>query len=175
MMDEKLCETCKERFVPIDQSSCWGCRDNSLYEPDKTGKKVGSINKTIVLLPLGHEPARNLGLVRDPVDYMLWQAWRKRRERMKNEKANEPSQVQKRAIMLKSMIEMACITCGLNLTVYDGKIGFVDQESRRIVGLWSTRYTMPSGTELTCPECGMAAFDPMTVDGHCPHCGSVME
>ena len=50
-----------------------------------------------------------------------------------------------------------------------------EKQSRRIVGLWSTRYTMPSGTELTCPECGMAAFDPLTVDGHCPHCGSVME
>lgn len=48
-----------------------------------------------------------------------------------------------RAEMLRDHIEIACIVCGLNLAVHDGKIAFVDQKNRKIVGLWEPKYTMP--------------------------------
>ena len=53
------------------------------------------------------------------------------------------SDAQKRAVMLKREIEEACIRNKLNLTVHDGKIGFVDQEERKIVGLWEPMYSLP--------------------------------
>lgn len=47
-----------------------------------------------------------------------------------------------RALALKRAIEKACITYGLNLTIYDGRIGFVDQDEMKIVALWDARYTI---------------------------------
>lgn len=52
--------------------------------------------------------------------------------------------MQKRASELKEDIEMACIRKGLNLTIYDGKIGFVDQSQKKIVMLWEPKFTIPS-------------------------------
>ena len=54
------------------------------------------------------------------------------------------SEAQERAVMLKREIEEACIRHKLNLTVHDGKIGFVDQEERKIVGLWEPMYGLKS-------------------------------
>ena len=54
--------------------------------------------------------------------------------------------IERKAMLLKSRIERACVEMGLNLTIYDGKIGFVDQENRRIVALWTPEYKM-SATE----------------------------
>lgn len=51
-------------------------------------------------------------------------------------------EAQKRAAILKSVIEAACVGCKLNLTVYDGKIGFVDQSLGKIVFLWEAEYSM---------------------------------
>lgn len=45
--------------------------------------------------------------------------------------------MQKRALMLKEDIEKACIRNGLNLTIYDGKIGFVDHKAGKIIMLWN--------------------------------------
>ena len=50
--------------------------------------------------------------------------------------------VEERCVRLKKLIEMSAVACGLNLTVYDGKIGFVDQEQQKIVALWGPEYTM---------------------------------
>ena len=47
-----------------------------------------------------------------------------------------------RALALKKAIEKACIAHGLNLTIYDGRIGFVDQEEGKIVMLWGAQYSM---------------------------------
>lgn len=52
------------------------------------------------------------------------------------------SDKQKSATMLKKDIEKACIMRGLNLTIYDGKIGFVDQEEKKIVMLWNPEYQL---------------------------------
>lgn len=49
---------------------------------------------------------------------------------------------QKKALQLKEDIEKACIKRGLNLTIYDGKIGFVNQEEGKIVMVWSPKYNM---------------------------------
>ena len=38
MTDEKLCNSCKERFAPIDQQSCWSCVNGDCYRPDKPTK-----------------------------------------------------------------------------------------------------------------------------------------
>ena len=46
-------------------------------------------------------------------------------------------------IALKLDIEAACIKHGLNITVYDGRIGFVDQAEKKIVALWNPEYVMP--------------------------------
>ncbi|MBO5010513.1 MAG: hypothetical protein J6D20_07460 [Clostridia bacterium] len=43
---------------------------------------------------------------------------------------------------MKKRIEKLAIKYGLNLTVYDGKIGFVDQKQKKIVALWTPEYTM---------------------------------
>lgn len=50
--------------------------------------------------------------------------------------------VEGRVLALKRKIEQAAIECGLNLTVYDGRIGFVDQEQKKIVALWTPEHTM---------------------------------
>lgn len=47
-----------------------------------------------------------------------------------------------RVIELKKIIEMGAIECGLNLTVYDGKIAFVDQKKKKIVALWTPEYKL---------------------------------
>ena len=52
------------------------------------------------------------------------------------------SEAQKRAVELKKDIEAACIRHNLNLTVYEGKIGFVDQAERKRVCLWNPEYTL---------------------------------
>ncbi len=52
------------------------------------------------------------------------------------------SDAQERAAALKSDIEKSCIRYGLNITVYEGKIGFVDQKGRKIVALWSPEYQL---------------------------------
>lgn len=42
MIDEKLCRSCKHRWEPEHQSSCWACHDNGLYESDELVKKTNS-------------------------------------------------------------------------------------------------------------------------------------
>ena len=52
-----------------------------------------------------------------------------------------------RAVKLKETIETACKCYGMNLTIYNGKIGFVDPGSKRIVMLWGAEYKMNEGDE----------------------------
>lgn len=47
---------------------------------------------------------------------------------------------------LKQEIEEVCVKYGLNLTVFGGKIGFVDQSEAKIIALWEPRYTITAGT-----------------------------
>ncbi len=46
------------------------------------------------------------------------------------------SEAQKRAVNLKKEIERACRRWGLNLTIYDGGLGFVDPKENKIVAVW---------------------------------------
>ena len=50
--------------------------------------------------------------------------------------------VPERVIQMKKRIELLAVQYGLNLTVYDGKIVFVDQEQKKIVALWTPEYTL---------------------------------
>lgn len=50
--------------------------------------------------------------------------------------------VEDRVLWLKTVIGCAAMKAGLNITVYDGKIGFVDQEERKIVALWKPEYKL---------------------------------
>ena len=56
------------------------------------------------------------------------------------------TKAQRKAVKLQKEIEAVCIKHGLNLTIYDGKIGFVDQTDRKIVMLWKPTYKM-GGTQ----------------------------
>lgn len=47
-----------------------------------------------------------------------------------------------RVIEFKAIIESGAIECGLNLTVYDGKIAFVDQKAKKIVALWTPKFKL---------------------------------
>ena len=45
-------------------------------------------------------------------------------------------------IQLKEDIKNACIKHGLNLTIHEGKIAFVDQDSKKIIALWTPEHTL---------------------------------
>lgn len=51
-------------------------------------------------------------------------------------------ETKEKVIKLKKSIEKAAIKYGLNLTVYDGKIAFVDQKEKKIVAIWTPEYKM---------------------------------
>jgi hypothetical protein len=53
---------------------------------------------------------------------------------------------QENVIKMRNEIEHIAIKYGLNLTVYDGKIGFVDQEQKKIIALWSPEFK-PEGEQ----------------------------
>lgn len=47
-----------------------------------------------------------------------------------------------RAVALMHDIEAACINRRINLTIYNGKIGFVDQDSKKIIMTWGANYSL---------------------------------
>ena len=51
--------------------------------------------------------------------------------------------IERRVNQMVTDIERAGIKNRLNLTIYEGKIAFVDQEQRKIVALWEAKYKMP--------------------------------
>lgn len=50
------------------------------------------------------------------------------------------NETQKRASKLKKDIEEACVKYQLNLTIYDGGIGFVDPKENKIVAVWRPEF-----------------------------------
>lgn len=50
--------------------------------------------------------------------------------------------IQMRVQTLVEFIRNACNICGLNITIFDGKIGFVDQQAKKIVAAWVPEYTV---------------------------------
>lgn len=56
--------------------------------------------------------------------------------------AQHMKEIRTRAVNLKETIETACRVYGMNLTIHEGKIGFVDPGSKRIVMLWGPEYKM---------------------------------
>ena len=49
---------------------------------------------------------------------------------------------QEKVIEMKEEIESIAVKYGLNLTIYEGKIGFVDQEQKKIVALWTPEFEL---------------------------------
>lgn len=52
------------------------------------------------------------------------------------------SEAQERAVKLKEGIEKLCIENRLNLTIYDGGIGFVDHTEQKIVMIWRPEHSI---------------------------------
>lgn len=50
--------------------------------------------------------------------------------------------IEERVLAMKNLITAAAVSCGLNLTVFDGKIAFVDQKAKKIVAVWAPEYTV---------------------------------
>lgn len=50
--------------------------------------------------------------------------------------------IEQRVTTLIGFIQNACRVCGLNITILDGKIGFVDQQAKKIVAAWAPEYTV---------------------------------
>ncbi len=51
---------------------------------------------------------------------------------------------EERVIKFKEIIKGGAIECGLNLTIHEGKIAFVDQKEKKIVALWTPGYKLPN-------------------------------
>ena len=51
-------------------------------------------------------------------------------------------EMKQRVQRLIADVERACIKYKLNMTIYDGKLAFVDQESRRIVATWGPQFKL---------------------------------
>lgn len=49
--------------------------------------------------------------------------------------------IPERVELLTGLIQQSCMVVGLNLTVYEGKIAFVDQAEKKIVAVWNPEYT----------------------------------
>lgn len=49
---------------------------------------------------------------------------------------------EEKVIAMKEGITAVAMLYGLNLTVYEGKIGFVDQKQKKIVAVWTPEYTL---------------------------------
>ena len=78
------------------------------------------------------------------------------------ESATKPlTDLQKKAVEMQKEIEEACIRHGLNLTIFENGIGFVDPKDNKIVMVWRPKYKpAPSETPPTQkPSVGnMSAF-----------------
>ena len=55
----------------------------------------------------------------------------------------ETTEVQKEVSALVADIQAACVKHRLNMTLYNGGIGFVDQKSKTIVAVWKPSFTLP--------------------------------
>lgn len=74
---------------------------------------------------------------------------------------------QEKVIEMKKEIVRAAMKYGLNLTVYEGNIAFVDQLRGKIVAVWKPQYTLPSRDNNTCVCCGATLPEGKYV---CPKC-----
>lgn len=52
------------------------------------------------------------------------------------------SEAQERAVKVKEEIERVCVKYGINLTIYDDGIGFVDHKENKIVMVWRPSYQL---------------------------------
>ena len=60
MLDENICRKCKNRNAPPSQSSCWGCRDNDLFDPIE---KINANTEIIKFRKIGEKIKDNISRV----------------------------------------------------------------------------------------------------------------
>ncbi len=60
MLDENICRKCKYSNAPTSQSSCWGCRNNDLFDPIE---KINANTEIIKFRKIGEEIKNNISRV----------------------------------------------------------------------------------------------------------------
>lgn len=72
------------------------------------------------------------------------------------------TEAQKKAVEVQKEIEEACIRHGLNLTIFENGIGFVDPKENKIVMVWRTQYKPETPSLHPMEENTSADFKPAT-------------
>lgn len=72
------------------------------------------------------------------------------------------TEAQKKAVEVQKEIEEACIRHGLNLTIFENGIGFVDPKDNKIVMVWRPKYKPETPSLRPMEENTSADFKPVT-------------
>lgn len=72
------------------------------------------------------------------------------------------TEAQKKAVEVQKEIEEACIRHGLNLTIFENGIGFVDPKENKIVMVWKPQYKPETPSLHSMEENTSADFKPAT-------------
>jgi hypothetical protein len=75
---------------------------------------------------------------------------------------NGMTEAQKKAVEVQKEIEEACIRHGLNLTIFENGIGFVDPKENKIVMVWRPQYKPETPSLHPMEETASADFKPTT-------------
>ena len=72
------------------------------------------------------------------------------------------TEAQKKAVEVQKEIEEACIRHGLNLTIFENGIGFVDPKENKIVMVWRPQYKPETPSLRPMEEDTQTDFKPTT-------------
>mgnify|MGYP000796034041 CR=1 FL=1 len=75
---------------------------------------------------------------------------------------NGMTEAQKKAVEVQKEIEEACIRHGLNLTIFENGMGFVDPKENKIVMVWRPQYKPETPSLHPMEENTSADFKPAT-------------
>lgn len=75
---------------------------------------------------------------------------------------NGMTEAQKKAVAVQKEIEEACIRHGLNLTIFENGIGFVDPKDNKIVMVWRPQYKPETPSLRPMEENTQTDFKPVT-------------
>lgn len=75
---------------------------------------------------------------------------------------NGMTEAQKKAVEVQKEIEEACIRHGLNLTIFENGIGFVDPKENKIVKVWRPQYKPETPSLRPMEENTQTDFKPAT-------------
>lgn len=75
---------------------------------------------------------------------------------------NGMTEAQKKAVEVQKEIEEACIRHGLNLTIFENGIGFVDPKDNKIAMVWRPQYKPETPSLRPMEENTQTDFKPVT-------------